>query len=244
MGNILNGFIFNNPIEGCYEKFRLDFIFVETESGDRIAAHFINRKAPLTILFCHGNGENIYMLYDYFREASKVWNVNVFLYDYPGYGESTGTPNEQSMYQSGRAVYDYMVNVLNINAESIVLYGKSIGSCAAIDIAIMRKVKGIILQSALMSLLNICFKTRFILPFDSFCNIKKIGMVPCFAFFIHGTDDKIVPFYHGLSLYEKCKLKVHPYWVVGGKHNDIELIETKKFNQGIKSFLKFLRNNV
>ncbi|GAB64489.1 alpha/beta hydrolase, partial [Plasmodium cynomolgi strain B] len=217
MGNTLNRFIFNNPVEGCYEKFRLDFIFVETECGDRIAAHFINRKAPLTILFCHGNGENIYMLYDYFCEASKIWNVNVFLYDYPGYGESTGTPNEMSMYQSGRAVYDYMVNVLNIKAESIVLYGKSIGSCAAIDIAIVRKVKGIILQSALMSLLNICFKTRFILPFDSFCNIKK-------------------------SLYEKCKLKVHPYWVVGGKHNDIELIENKKFNDSIKSFLKFLRN--
>ncbi|SBT74781.1 alpha/beta hydrolase, putative [Plasmodium malariae] len=243
MGNVVNKIVFNAPYEGCFEKFDLDFIFIEIENKEKVATYFINRNAPLTILFCHGNGENIYMLYDYFYETSKIWNVNVFLYDYLGYGESTGTSSEKNMYLTGIAVYDYMVDCLNIKPESIVLYGKSIGSCAAVDIAIKRKVKGIILQSAILSLLNICFKTRFIFPFDSFCNIKKIHMIPCYVFFIHGTDDKIVPFYHGLCLYERCKRKVHPYWVIDGKHNDIELIENKKFNENIKSFLNFLNNS-
>lgn len=50
--------------------------------------YFHFRNAPLTILFCHGNGENVYMLYDYFYETSKIWNVNVFLYDYLGNSKS------------------------------------------------------------------------------------------------------------------------------------------------------------
>ncbi|CRG93107.1 alpha/beta hydrolase, putative [Plasmodium gallinaceum] len=242
MGNFLNKIIFNAPSEGSFENFDLDLIYIETENHEKVAAHFINRNAPLTILFCHGNSENIYMLYDYFYETSRIWDVNIFLYDYLGYGKSTGIASEENMYLSGNAVYDYMVNNLNIKPDSIVIYGKSIGSCAAVELASNRIVKGIILQSAILSLLNICFKTRFIFPFDSFCNINKIKNIPCYIFFIHGTEDKIVPFYHGISLYEKCKLKVHPYWVIDGKHNDIEIIENEKFNEHIKSFLNFLIN--
>ncbi|VWU48580.1 alpha/beta hydrolase, putative [Hepatocystis sp. ex Piliocolobus tephrosceles] len=240
MGNVINKIVFNNPPEGSYDKFDIDFTFIKAANNEMVAAHFINRNAPLTILFCHGNSENVYMLYDYFYETSEIWNVNVCLFDYFGYGESTGTATEKSMYLSVDAVYNYMVNDLNIQPENIIVYGKSIGTCAALDLAIKKKVKGLILQSAILSLLNICFKTRFILPFDSFCNIKKIDKVPCFVFFIHGTDDKIVPFSHGLTLYEKCKLKVHPYWAIDAKHNDIELVENNKFNENIKSFLNFL----
>ncbi|SCM23173.1 alpha/beta hydrolase, putative [Plasmodium chabaudi chabaudi] len=243
MGNVINKMIFNVPHEGFYEKLDIDFIYIETEDNEKIAAHYINRNNLLTVLFCHGNSENIYMLYDYFYEVSETWNVNILLYDYPGYGESTGTPTEENMYKSGYAVYDYMVNTLNIKPETIILYGRSIGSCAAVDIAINRKVKGVILQSAILSLFNICFKTRYILPFDSLCNIKKIDMIPCYVFFIHGMNDKIVPFYHGLALYEKCKMKVCPYWVVNGKHNDVELIDNNKFNENIKFFLNFLNNS-
>lgn len=135
-----------------------------------------------------------------------------------------------------------MVTKLNINPDNIIIYGKSIGTCAAVDLATNRKVKGVILQSAILSLFNICFKTRFILPFDSFCNFYKVKKISCYIFFIHGTADPIVPFYHGMLLYKNCNFKVNPYWVENGKHNDLELLDTNKFNQHITSFIIFLKN--
>lgn len=240
MGNIFDRFIFSAPLESSFERIDLNMIYIETENKEIVSAYFINRNAPMTILFCHGNAENIYILYDYFEEVSEIWNVNIFLYDYLGYGESTGIASEQTMYLSGQVVYDYIINTLKIKPENLIVYGKSIGTCAAVELAITRKVKGVILQSALLSLFNICFKTRYVLPFDSFCNIKKIRKVPCYVFFIHGTHDNIVPFYHGMKLYESCVFKVNPYWVINAKHNDVELIENNKFNQSIISFIEFL----
>lgn len=242
MKKFLDGIIFNVPCEGSYKKVDLDFISIETENGETVSAYFINRNAPFTILFCHGNAENIYMLYDYFEEVSMIWGVNIFVYDYLGYGESSGVASEKNMYLSGYAVYEYIVNKLRIDPDNLIVYGKSIGSCAAVDLASNRKFKGVILQSAIVSLFNICFKTRFIFPFDSFCNLHKLKKITCHIFFIHGTSDPIVPFYHGLQLYKKSNFKVNPYWVLNGKHNDLEIIDTCKFNQHITSFVNFLKN--
>lgn len=105
MGSFLDRIIFNAPCEGSFKKEDLEFLYIDAENGETVSAYFIDKNAPLTILFCHGNAENIYMLYDYFEEMSNIWGVNIFLYDYIGYGESSGVASERNMYLSGYAIY-------------------------------------------------------------------------------------------------------------------------------------------
>lgn len=58
---------------------------------------------------------------------------------------------------------------------------------------------------------------------DAFPSVEKIPNVNCPTLIIHGTDDEVIDFSHGLTLYERCPSTVEPLWVTGAGHNDIEL---------------------
>ena len=74
-------------------------IWMRTKQEQRIPAFYIDRRSPVTILFSHGNAEDLGMIYEWFCEFSKELQVNIFAYDYEGYGKASGVPNEQSCYE-------------------------------------------------------------------------------------------------------------------------------------------------
>eukprot|EP01036_Dinobryon_divergens_P032101 gene32101-41624_t len=175
-----------------------------TASGEKITipAFYIDRKSKITILFSHGNAEDIGMIFDSFNEFSKELWVNVLAYDYEGYGKAGGESSEANCYDDIDAAYNFLTEKMQMKPENIVLYGRSLGSGPSCYLAERLQkeniqIGGIILQSPLLSVYRVAFNFRFTLPGDMFPNVDRIRQVRCPVFVIHGTRDEIVPFRNG-----------------------------------------------
>ena len=138
-----------------------------TADGATISARFFpTPKATFTLLFSHGNAEDIG--YDTpFLEAVRDAGFAVFAYDYQGYGTSQGQPSEPHVYQDCEAAYNYLINNRHILPGRIIAWGRSLGAAAAVDLAARHPLAGLIMESAFTSAFRVL--TRFaLLPFDKF----------------------------------------------------------------------------
>jgi uncharacterized protein len=101
-------------------------------------------------LFCHGNAGNMsHRLENVLKLLSNGYQV--FIYDYRGYGKSTGNPSRKGIYSDRLAAYDYLVKNRNVSPDRILLFGRSLGAAGAMEIAIQRPVNRLILESAFTS---------------------------------------------------------------------------------------------
>lgn len=238
MGNNLHKLVFQPP-ESTYVVDK-NLIKLHTRTGQTIMAFFVNRGAPITLLFSHGNAEDIGMIVQSFREVAQLLNVNVFAYEYTGYGQSTGSPSEKNFQADIEAAFVYVRDTLGIPWQEIVLFGRSVGSGPSCYLAKKTAVRGVILQSPVLSILRVAFPLRYTLPVDMFANGDVIPHVPAPCFIVHGTRDEIVPFRHGLELAQKARNPYNPFWVDGGGHNNIEIVCHNEFYAHIKDFLEHL----
>ncbi|KAI3372440.1 hypothetical protein L3Q82_022933 [Scortum barcoo] len=111
-----------------------------------------------------------------------------------------------------------------IRPENVIVYGQSIGTVPSVDLASRYESAAVILHSPLTSGMRVAFPdTKKTYCFDAFPNIDKISKVTSPVLVIHGTEDEVIDFSHGLALYERCQRPVEPLWVEGAGHNDVEL---------------------
>eukprot|EP00928_Gymnodinium_smaydae_P011763 TRINITY_DN14309_c0_g1_i1.p1 TRINITY_DN14309_c0_g1~~TRINITY_DN14309_c0_g1_i1.p1 ORF type:complete len:288 (+),score=28.93 TRINITY_DN14309_c0_g1_i1:84-866(+) len=221
-----------------------NLIWLNTDVGEVIPAFYIARaEARFTLLFSHGNAEDLGLIIRYFREVSQTLRVNVFSYEYTGYGMSTGVSQENAIYADIRAAFRYIRDRIGTPWTQIVPYGRSIGTAPSIHLASQTAVRGMVLQSPMVSIYRIPFRFRFTLPGDTFCNIDRIGDVCCPVFIIHGTRDEIVPVWHGQGLHEVCKRKGTAYdafIIEGADHNNLEAQAGDAFFERFARFLAHL----
>ena len=202
-----------------------DHLFLHSKSGSKLQVLFLNRGAKHTMIFSHGNAEDIYLVQHWLETyfLRFVPNVNAVVYEYTGFGESNGRmPSEQSLYDDIETVYLYLTENLAIEPDRILLYGRSIGSGPSCYLAEKYPVAGVILHSPIASAYRVIFDLRFTLPFDKFANIDRVGRIECPIFIIHGRRDEIVPFRHAELLQERAKVKYPPYYVEGAGHTNVE----------------------
>lgn len=204
-------------------------------NSEKISAKFFrNETAEFTILFSHGNAEDIFGSTPYFEKLRDA-GFNVFAYDYRGYGASEGAPSEQKSYEDADAAYKYLINELKIPPEKIIIHGRSLGAAVSIDLASRKKCAGLIAESAFVSALRVL--TRYqIYPFDKFQNLAKIKKVKCPALFIHGRKDEIVPFWHGETLFAAANEPKLSLWLDEAAHNDVTGVGGKVYFQTIRDF--------
>lgn len=114
-------------------------------------------------------------------------------------------------------ISSYLINFINrygISPENIIIYGQSIGTVPSVDIATRHQVGAVILHSPLMSGMRVAFpNTKRTWFFDVFPSIDKVSKVKSPVLVIHGTEDEVIDFSHGLGIYEKCPKAVEPLWV-------------------------------
>lgn len=224
-----------------------------------IPAYYIDNGHKTTVVFSHGNAEDLGASFAWFKDMSMLLKVNFFAYEYTGYGMSRDRfaqrhpgrkdapePSEEGCYGDMRAAVKHLTEVLKVAPGDMVLYGRSLGSGPSVQLAMElsdagRPPCGLILQSGLLSIYRVSFNFRFSLPGDSFENVHKIGRVGCPVFIMHGTEDAVVPFWHGQELYRKVRpdLRVTPFWAVGAGHNDIEMLLTME-----RSLVPMLRDRI
>ncbi|XP_071010156.1 alpha/beta hydrolase domain-containing protein 17A [Oncorhynchus clarkii lewisi] len=203
-----------------------EVFFTRSSRGNRVGCMYI-RCAPtarFTVLFSHGNAVDLGQMSSFYIGLGTRINCNIFSYDYSGYGVSTGKPSEKNLYADIEAAWQALRTRYGISPENIILYGQSIGTVPTVDLASRYECAAVVLHSPLTSGMRVAFPdTKKTYCFDAFPNIEKVSKITSPVLIIHGTEDEVIDFSHGLALFERCPKAVEPLWVEGAGHNDIEL---------------------
>lgn len=173
---------------------------------------------------------------------ANVFDVHVIGFEYPGYGitPDDSTPSENGCYQAADVALDYVVRELRVPNRRVIIFGQSLGSGVAVDLAARNQCGGLLLISPLLSAIRThaceCFACMCRCG-DFFSSIYKIDKIESRCLIIHGTQDEVVPFSHGEHLYSMLKKPHEPLWVEGAGHNDLLEIGTHSIPRSIRGFL-------
>jgi hypothetical protein len=191
-----------------YEAVRID-----AGDGVSLAAWVVPAdSAPATapwVLVCHGQvGDIAGWDRPRFYRMLQTRGVNVLAFDWRGYGTSTGTPDEAGLYADARAAYDWLVTVRGIPAERVTIYGHSLGSGPAVQLATERAAGALVIEGAYTSLPDVAQARYPWAPvrllatqrFPSRERLPRTGGVGR-RLVIHSPEDAVIPFTHGETLF-------------------------------------------
>ncbi len=141
---------------------RFEAFFTRSASGNQIACLMIKSLEPketakFTILFSHGGTVDLGNLCNFLFTLGDRLGCNIFIYDYSGFGQSTGTPTERAVYADAETAYGLLLNKYHIKTERIVLYGQSLGTAPSLHLATKFPVAGLILHSPFLSAARLYF---------------------------------------------------------------------------------------
>lgn len=199
-------------------------ISLRTSDGESISALFFRGPDPAVILYFHGNAGDL-SGWQFVAEDFTALGFNFMIIDYRGYGKSTGRISEQGLYLDATAAYAFLLEK-GFKPDRIIVYGRSIGSGVAVDLASKNPCRGLVLESPFSSLgklanekLPLFFPSLYIkYKFD---NLGKINQVKCPVVFLHGSGDILIPPSHSQKLFDAFQGKRRMILVEGGAHNDL-----------------------
>ena len=217
-----------------------EFLKLTTEDGNKITALYLaNPIAKFTLLISHGNAEDLGWVLPSLPPLRDL-GFGVFAYDYRGYGLSEGRASEQHVYADIDAAYDYLTRELRVPAARIILYGRSLGAGAAVNLAARQSVGGLILESPFLTAFRVLTLIP-LFPFDRFRNVDKIGRVRCPVLIMHGEADEIVPLWHGQRLFERAPGPKMFVSVPGAHHNDFMWVAGARYARALRDFEALVR---
>lgn len=228
------------------EDLRLQYqeAFFNADDGETLHGWFFpSEKDSPVILHCHGNAGNISHRLDLVPPLLRK-GFSVFLFDYRGFGRSSGRPSEEGLYEDGLAAWIYLTEKENIPPERIVLHGHSIGAAVAVEVALKKKVRSVVIESGFTSTKDMAKTMALIALFSPllpahYNNLEKIRRVPTPKLIIHGQRDEIVPFPMGQKLFEAAPVPKFFYPVRDAGHNDVSIAGGEKY---FEVFAEFVRN--
>ena len=198
----------------------------------------------LCIIYCQGNNGDLgSSLFECF-EISLKCNSMIVTFEYPGYGLCKDEEiKESEFFKRIKIVYNHIINFLNFRPNQIILYGFSLGSGIAFDLACRKEfpVAGLILQSPFLSIIRTRYNTKTTKYFDLFNNCDKAKNLCTQTLFIHGNNDTIVPYIHGRILSELIPKKYFYDFLTVDNANHNNLIKNNKdfVFKYIKQFISF-----
>lgn len=197
-----------------------DYIQLTTPDGVTLAArHWPNPAARYTLLYLHGNYEDLGSIGEYMPSFIHA-GYAVFALDYRGYGRSGGSPTEANTCADVRLAYTYLRDRLGVPANRVVVFGYSLGGGPGLELALHEPVAGLVLQGAFTSAYRVMTRVP-IFPGDLFVNIRKVPQLRVPVLYLHGTDDGTVPFWHGVALFEATRSRKMKLFIPGGHHGGL-----------------------
>ncbi|MHC4943870.1 MAG: alpha/beta hydrolase [Planctomycetota bacterium] len=197
--------------------------------------------SPYTLIWCHGNAGNIAHRAEEYQDFVKA-GINMVLFDYRGYGESTGTPSANGVMEDALAVYDFLVSQ-GVKPRHIVPYGRSIGSGPASVLVNEREVAALILVQPITSMLNMGRTAYPFLPVKLLLREKMDNEAELERFkgpllILHGDQDDIVPYAMGRRLLEVSASEEKSLVTLeGGDHNNIGYTHGRQIVGSVKDWL-------
>lgn len=228
------------PREDCY--------FYATDGSELHGWFFDTPSAHKTILFSHGNTGNLTGRLNLIKLLIDS-GAAVFIYDYRGYGRSKGKSSVRSICEDGVVAFDYLTKERRVPPNQVVLYGESLGTAVACEIAAERNCCGVILQSGFSSLKRIGQET---VPFtkiypqmlfpkplldaaDRMANRKGHPLL-----IIHGHKDTVVPFAHAKEIFARAAEPKRIIELPECAHSDIWCNSPDVYIKAIREFLNEL----
>lgn len=232
--------------EKLEEDYQFEFPFEFEEKNftmkDGAVLNAIHAKAQNSkgiIFYNHGNAGNMVRWGEVITPFVDQ-GYEVLLYDFRGYGKSSGKRTMSKLYNDAQFIYDELTE--EYGEDKVIVYGRSLGTGLASWIGGHNKPKQVILETPYFSLGDVAKRyypflpTRPILkfPFASHVHLRKASS-PVFIF--HGTEDEVVPYNSGQKLYESLsgKIDISFYTIPGGKHNNLS--EFEEFSSQLEKIL-------
>ena len=228
----------NNYSDDSSLNHSIEKVYIPSEQK-LVGWHFKKNPKFKTLLFFHGNAGKIENRIYKLNEFSQL-NINYLIFAYRGFSGNEGEPTEKGLYKDARAV-KYWLNLNNIRDNEIILYGESLGTAVAVDLAKEFHFSGIILESPFTSMQKLAKIHYPYLPIklllkDKFKTDEKINNINSPILIMHGKKDKIVPFFMGKEIFELAKNPKYSYFVDYDDH-------MKEYNNNLLDSLeKFIKS--
>ena len=226
------------------DKLKVDIEEVQIRTTDNINLLGWFHKKDLnkfkTIVYFHGNAgklENRIHKLNYFKDM----DVNFLIISWRGFSGNLGKPSEQGLYKDGRSTIDWLKN-MGLAEKDIILYGESLGTGIATQIAQNKKFAGLILETPFTSMGDAAKNVYPYIPVgillkDRYENDKKIKHINIPVLVMHGEADQIVPFEMGKKIYEIANQPKYSYFT---KYDDHMMEYDEKLVSILNSFIKSL----
>ena len=200
-----------------------------------------SHRPRLAVLVCHGNAGNISHRLDTCI-ALLATGVNVFVFDYRGYGRSQGRPSEEGTYRDAQAAYHWL-RQKGFPGANIVAFGESLGGGVAAELAAREPVGGLVLQSTFTSIPDMGAELFPWLPVRWLGTIRydtrsKLPRLKIPVLVMHSPADELVGFHHGQRNFAAAN-EPKLFWELRGDHNN-PLADTQHFIAGIEKFLTLI----
>ena len=216
-----------HPSENNYQdtkiKFDYEEIFIKVDDEIKLKSWIVKKdfKKFKTLVLFHGNAGHLSNRIYKINELNKL-NINILLISWRGFSGNKGSPTEKNLYQDAEAAIKWL-NEQKIENEQIILYGESLGSGVAVEIAKKNDFNGIILESPFTSIEN---SAKIYYPYlpvklllkDRYDSISKINTINSPILIMHGEKDDIVPFSMGKELFEQANDPKYSYFTSTDDH--------------------------
>lgn len=216
-------------------------VWLATEDGERLHAWWVpHPEAVAVVHFSHGNAGNISHRLDSLRIFHAL-GLSVLMYDYRGYGNSSGSPSEAGLSRDAAAAWRWLVDDADIDPQRIVLFGRSLGGAIAADLATRVDAGALILESTFTSVPDIAASIYWWLPVRQLARLQfdarsALARTDQPTLIVHSTDDEIIPLSHGQALLEAAP-EPSALLELRGSHNTGFIDSGQLYEEGLREFL-------
>jgi fermentation-respiration switch protein FrsA (DUF1100 family) len=228
--------------------FGLEADELRLSAADGVGLHgwWIRGRGRAAVVWFHGNAGNVSHRLDNARELVARFGLDLFLVDYRGYGLSEGEPSEAGLYADGMAVYDE-ARARGFAPPHIVLFGRSLGAAVAIEVALAREARGLILETPFRSIRamaheHVPFVPGFLIR-SRYDSEAKVGRLSLPLLVLHGDRDDIVPLPHAQRLFDLAPGPKRFFLIRGAGHNDTYVAGGEAYFGAWHTFLDSLSLN-
>lgn len=217
-------------------------IYFDSEDGVKLHGWFIPApNAVATLLWFHGNAGNLSHRLDNIQRLAPL-KLNIFIFDYRGYGRSEGTPDEPGIYKDSLAAYKKVLELEGVSVDTLFLFGRSLGGICAVQTVMNHPARGLILESVFTNAADMSRKVFPLIPLgwairSKLDALEKVPHLKLPKLFLHGTRDEIVPYDLGRKLFDHAADPKTFYPIEGAGHNDTYIMGGVGYYDALNRFI-------